>query len=69
MALTDSEGPGATWVAGARRVLHVCDDWRLEHLGTIDADTEKEAIERAAKLFNIEPARRFMLAVTKISEK
>ena len=42
---------------------------RLERVGKIDADSEKEAIEKAAELFNIEPARQFMLAVTKIETR
>ena len=40
-----------------------------EHLGTVEAYSKKEAIEKAAKRFGIEPARGFKLAVEKISER
>jgi hypothetical protein len=50
--------------------------WRVDylgkggkHLGTVEAATEREAIAEAAKQFNITPARRFKIAVTKLSEK
>ena len=42
---------------------------RLLHLGTVVAKTEQEAIEEAAKQFEIEPARRNRITVTKISER
>jgi hypothetical protein len=42
---------------------------RLEHLGTVSAKTEAEAIEAAVKLFQIEPARRNRLTVTKVSDR
>ncbi len=49
--------------------------WRVEiirktmqHLGSVEADTEAQAIEAAAKLFNIEPARGGKLVVTKVPE-
>jgi hypothetical protein len=41
---------------------------RAEHLGTVEADTEKEAIEKAAKRFEIPPERRNRIAVQKISK-
>jgi len=31
---------------------------KLQHLGTVEADTDSEAVEKAAKLFSITPARR-----------
>ncbi len=37
-----------------------------KHLGTVEAPDEKSAIDEAMKTFNITPARRFKLAVTKI---
>jgi integrase len=37
--------------------------------GTVEAPDEKSAIAEAAKLFNITPARRFKIAVAKISNK
>jgi hypothetical protein len=50
--------------------------WRVDyigkgrkHLGTVEAADEKAAIAEAAKLFNITPARRFKIVVTKLSEK
>ena len=39
---------------------------KLQHLGTIEADTESEAVEEAAKLFNIEPTWRFKIFVEKV---
>jgi hypothetical protein len=41
---------------------------RAEHLGTVEAATEKEAIEKAAERFEIPPDRRNRIAVQKISE-
>jgi hypothetical protein len=50
--------------------------WRVDyigkggkHLGTVEAPDEKAAITEAAKQFNITPARRLKIAVTKISDK
>jgi hypothetical protein len=50
--------------------------WRVDylgkkgsHLGTVEAPDEKSAINAAAKQFNITPARRNKIAVTKISDK
>jgi hypothetical protein len=34
------------------------------HLGTVEAETEREAIDKAAVQFNVTPARRNKLAVT-----
>jgi hypothetical protein len=42
---------------------------KVQHLGTVVAATEKHAIEEAIKQFQIEPARQFRIAVTKISSK
>jgi hypothetical protein len=42
---------------------------RAEHLGTVAAKTEKEAIAAAIKQFVIEPARQNRLAVSKISNR
>ena len=39
---------------------------RGEHLGSVEAATEKEAIEKAAKEFHIAPAPRSRIAVTKL---
>jgi hypothetical protein len=46
--------------------------WRVDylagkdkHLGTVEAPDEKSAIAEAMKTFNITPARRFKLVVTK----
>ena len=41
---------------------------RAEHLGTVEAATEKEAIEKAAERFEIPPERRNRIAVQKISK-
>ena len=41
---------------------------RAEHLGTVEAATEKEAIEKAAERFEIPPDRRNRIAVQKISK-
>jgi hypothetical protein len=50
--------------------------WRVDylgkkgsHLGTVEAATEREAIAKAAEEFDIAPARRNKIAVTKLSEK
>jgi hypothetical protein len=40
-----------------------------EHLGTVEAATEKEAIKVAIKTFAIEPALQNRIAVSKISNK
>ena len=42
---------------------------QAEHLGTVEADFKKEAIEKAAKRFGIEPARGFKIVLEKISER
>ena len=41
---------------------------RAEHLGTVDATTEKEAIEKAAERFEIPPERRNRIAVQKMTK-
>jgi hypothetical protein len=41
---------------------------RAEHLGTVEAASEKEAIEKAAKRFDIPPDRRNRITVQKISK-
>jgi hypothetical protein len=41
---------------------------RAEHLGTVVAKNEKEAIAAAIKQFEIEPARRNRIVVQKISD-
>ena len=50
--------------------------WRVDYtgkvlctLGTVEAATEREAIAKAAEEFNITPARRNKIAVTKVEEK
>ena len=42
---------------------------RGEHLGSVTAPTEKQAIAEAIKLFRIEPARQNRIVVSKISER
>ena len=42
---------------------------RAQRLGTVVANTEKEAIAVAIKQFDIEPAHQNRIAVTKISDK
>jgi hypothetical protein len=42
---------------------------RDEHLGTVVAPSEKEAIKVAIKTFAIEPVRRNRIAVSKIADK
>ena len=42
---------------------------RAEHLGTVAAETEKEAIAVAIKQFEIEPARQNRITVGKISNR
>ena len=42
---------------------------RLEHLGTVVAKTEAEAIAVAIRTFEIEPARQNRVTVTKISDR
>ena len=41
---------------------------RAEHLGTVDAATEKEAIEKAAERFEIPTERRNRIAVQKMTK-
>ena len=41
---------------------------RAEHLGTIEAANEKEAIEKAAKEFDIPPERQNRITVEKVSK-
>ena len=41
---------------------------RAERLGTIEAVNEKEAIEKAAKEFDIPPERQNRIAVEKVSK-
>jgi hypothetical protein len=40
-----------------------------EHLGTVSAKTEQEAVGEAAKRFEIAPSRRVKIVVQKISER
>jgi hypothetical protein len=42
---------------------------RAEHLGTVDAANEKEAIEKAAKEFDIPPERQNRIVVEKVSKR
>jgi hypothetical protein len=39
---------------------------RAEHLGTVEAANERDAIEKAAKLFDIPPERQNRIAVEKL---
>ena len=41
---------------------------RAEHLGTVEAATEKEAIAKTAKRFDIPPERQNRIAVQKMSK-
>jgi hypothetical protein len=38
---------------------------RSDHIGMVESDTEKEAIEKAIKLFNIGPELEFKITVQK----
>ena len=42
---------------------------RSEHLGVVSAPNEKEALAKAMKQFEIEPARRNRITITKISSR
>jgi hypothetical protein len=42
---------------------------RAEHLGVVDAANEKEAIEKAAKQFDIPPERQNRIVVEKLSKR
>jgi hypothetical protein len=42
---------------------------RCEHLGTVEAPNEKDAIKAAIKEFEIEPARQNRITVTKLDKK
>jgi hypothetical protein len=42
---------------------------KAEHLGTVTATNDRQAIEKAAKLFDIPSERQNRIVVTKISEK
>ena len=48
---------------GLRRVDYL--GKKGSHLGSVEAAKEKSAIEQAASQFNITPARRFRIAVTR----
>jgi 1,2-phenylacetyl-CoA epoxidase PaaB subunit len=41
---------------------------RLQHLGTVEADDGREALQEAIKRFAVRPALRSKLAVTKVKE-
>jgi hypothetical protein len=41
---------------------------RAEHLGTVEAATEKDAIEKATERFDIPPERRNRIAVQKMGK-
>jgi hypothetical protein len=41
---------------------------RAEHLGTVEASTEKEAIEKAAERFDIPPDRQNRITVQKMGK-
>jgi 1,2-phenylacetyl-CoA epoxidase PaaB subunit len=41
---------------------------KLPHIGTVDAGNEREALAEAIKRFDVRPALRSMVAVTKIQE-
>jgi hypothetical protein len=50
--------------------------WRVDyigkmgsHLGTVEAPDERSAIDAAAKQFNITPARRNKIVVTKVEDR
>jgi hypothetical protein len=42
---------------------------RAERLGTVEAETEEEAVEKAVKTFDIPPERRNRIVVQKIGTK
>jgi hypothetical protein len=42
---------------------------RLQHLDTVEADSERKALEEAIKLFAVRPALRSKIAVTKVAGK
>jgi hypothetical protein len=42
---------------------------RAEHLGTVVAPNDKEAIKTAIAIYQIQPSRRNRIAATKISDK
>jgi 1,2-phenylacetyl-CoA epoxidase PaaB subunit len=42
---------------------------RLQHLGMVVAADERQALQEAIKLFNVRPALRSKIAVTKISDR
>ncbi len=42
---------------------------KAQHLGHVEAATEREAIDKAAEQFRITPARRFKIAVTRFGGK
>jgi hypothetical protein len=42
---------------------------RLQHVGTVEAANEREALAEAIKHFEVRPALRSKIAVTKISDR
>jgi hypothetical protein len=42
---------------------------RLEHLATVEATSEQEAIAKVAERLGIEPARRFKMTASKLNER
>ena len=41
---------------------------KLQHVGTVDADNEREALAEAIKRFDVRPALRSKIVVTKVRE-
>jgi 1,2-phenylacetyl-CoA epoxidase PaaB subunit len=41
---------------------------KLQHVGTVDADNEQKALAEAIRVFNVRPALRSKITVTKVRE-
>jgi 1,2-phenylacetyl-CoA epoxidase PaaB subunit len=41
---------------------------KLQHVGTLDADNEREALAEAIRLFEVRPALRSKIAVTNVKD-
>ncbi len=53
----------------ARWTVHYFKGSKAHHLGVVSAASEKQATEKAAEQFHVDPPRLFRLMVSKLDEK